>query len=191
MAFSLTLVPLVQANDDEDADKMLQQAMEQANKAAAQAGIKVPDVSKQLSEMEADNEKEDKAEASAAKTEVHRPAVSSPLLVLPDWIPVIPEFHAAPKATKKEEDGVETGNMKGTSSLSPEAIAENWHTTATARKLSFERQNSNINGKKSVHVRISDLNGTGGEATLELVPGKNTSVEVDYKFKPTSPPASQ
>lgn len=183
------------AGEEDDSDKTLQQAMEDAQKAAAKSGIKTPDMSKQLKEMEAENEKEneeeDKAEAASKKAAVHSPAVTSPLTALPAWIPAIPDFHPAPNAKKKQEDGVETGKITGTSSTAADAIADAWHTVAQTRKMSFERQDSNINGKKSVHVNVSDVNGGGGEVSLDLSPGKGSKIELSYKVKIPASPAAQ
>lgn len=190
--FALATARSVVANDEEDADKMMQQAMENAQKEAAKAGIKVPAASKQLREMEKESEqeeKEEKAEAATKKAAVHSPAVTSPLTALPDWIPAIPEFRADPKATKKQEDGVETGSMKGTSTASAEAIADAWHAVTTAKKMSYSRQDSDINGKKSIRVTITDSNGGGGEAELELAGKKVTSIALSYKV--AMPPAVQ
>lgn len=188
VSMALASAHLALANDDDD-EKTLRQAMEDAQKAAAKAGIKVPDATKQLEQMEKDNADEAAAEPKK-KTAAHSPAVTLPLKALPDWIPAIPNFQPKPNAVKKQEDGVETGEMKGTSSTSPEAIAEAWHTAATDKKMSFGRQDSNINGKKSVRITLSDYNGGGGEAALELEPGKSTAIEVSYKVSISASPAA-
>src|SRR5258708_232914 len=119
------------AQNDED-EKTLKQAMEDAQKTAAKAGIKVPDAAKQLP-VDLDEEDKDSAPAEK-KSVVHSPAVTLPLTKLPDWIPAVPDFQPAPNAKKKQEDGVETGKMTGVSTAAPEAIADAWHEASTKAK---------------------------------------------------------
>ena len=81
--------------------------------------------------------------------------------------------------------------MTAASSTSPDAIADAWHTAAKTRQMSFERQDSNINGKKSVHVNVSDVNGGGGEVSLDLSPGKGAKIELSYKVNISASPAAR
>lgn len=178
--FAFSAIRPVLASEDED-EKTLEQAMQDAQKTAAKHGIKVPDnaaMEKQLKEIDAENAKE----ATDKKKAAHAAAVTLPLTALPDWIPAIPDFKASGKATRTQEDGQESGKMTGSSSASPDAIANTFHDWATGKKFSFERQDSNINGKKSVDLHMLDLNGgTNSELRLELIPGKSTKVTVNYK----------
>jgi hypothetical protein len=137
--------------------------------------------------------KKDAADGAAPPLVTPQPTVTRSPKSLPDWIPAVPDFTPATSALKKQENGVETGTIKGTSLATPETIAEAWHIAATARKLSFGRTNSDINGKKSVRITIADVNGgSGGEAELVLEPGKNTLVELNYKTDlPASPSPSE
>jgi hypothetical protein len=170
---------VVAQNDDED--KTLKQAMEDAQKTAAKAGIKVPDAAKQLPVDLSEDEKESKAEDK--KLLVHSPAVTLPLTKLPDWIPPVPDFQADPNAKRKQENGVESGKLTGVSSAAAEAIAEAWHEAATKTKVSFGRTDSNINNKKSIRLTFDDVNNFfgGGKAELLLEPGKKTKVEINYE----------
>jgi hypothetical protein len=185
----IALISPIMATEEEDDEKALKQAMEVARKQAAKAGIKIPDTQGLQAVGDDANKNEDQAnKTGASKT----PAVTLPLTTLPEWIPALPEFRPAPNATRKQKDGVETGKLKGTSSASPDAIAESWHTAATAKKMSFGRTDSDINGKKSVRVSLSDLNGAGGEVQMELVSGKATEIDLTYQMPmPTPSPASQ
>lgn len=166
-------------NDDDE--KTLKQAMEDAQKSAAKAGIKVPDASKQLP---ADFDDEDKDSApSEKKSVVNSPAVTLPLTKLPDWIPAVPDFQPDPNAKKKQEVGIESGKMTGVSSATPEVIADAWHEASTRAKVSFGRTDSNINGKKSVRITYDDINSFFGGGSVELIlePGRKTKVEINYK----------
>ncbi len=131
--------------------------------------------------------KKDAADGAAPLLATPQPTVALSPKSLPDWIPAVPDFTPATSVLKKQENGVETGAVKGTSLATPETIAEAWHTAATARKLSFARTNPEINGKKSVRVTIANMN--GGEAELVLEPGKNTVVELNYKTDLTASPS--
>jgi hypothetical protein len=178
LALSVALRALAQNDDDE---KTMKQAMEDAQKSAAKAGIKVPDAAKQLP---ADFDDDDKDSApSEKKSVVNSPAVTLPLTKLPDWIPAIPDFQPDPNAKKKQEVGIETGKMTGISSAAPEAIADAWHEASTKAKVSFGRTDSNINGKKSVRITYDDINSFFGGGSVELIlePGKKTKVEINYK----------
>jgi hypothetical protein len=137
--------------------------------------------------------KKDAADGEAPPLATPQSTVALSPKSLPDWIPAIPDFTPASSALKNQENGVETGAIKGTSLATPETIAEAWHTAATARKLIFARTNSEINGKKSLRITIADVNGgSGGEAELVLEAGKNTVVELKYKTDlPASPAPSE
>jgi hypothetical protein len=190
LLFLVSIALPVGAQNDDD-EKTLKQAMEDAQKAAAKAGIKVPDAAKQLPMDLDEDEKESKAEEK--KSVVHSPAVTLPLTKLPDWIPPVPDFQPNPNAVKKQEDGVETGKLTGVSSAPPEAIAEAWHEASTKTKAGFGQTDSNINGKKSIRVNFYDVNSFfgGGKVELLLEPGKKTKVEINYEVPiPSASPAA-
>lgn len=157
--------------DDEDAaaEKAIKDANEAARKAATQAGITLPDMGK-----DADDEKTETPQKSG-------PAVMAPLKALPSWIPTIPGFTLDPKAEKKTQDGIESATVTGTSTSTPNAIADAMHAVAK-EKMNFEQQDSNINGKITLTVHISDRVADGRDVEVTMKPGKVTSLEIIYKM---------
>ena len=69
-------------------------------------------------------------------------------VAFPDWTPVIPEFKPTGKPTKKLVDGDVKIVQAGTSSLTPEKMAESWHAAAAAaNNLNQSLNKLNVNGK--------------------------------------------
>ena len=168
------------AASQEGEDQSMEQQLKAAQDLAKKAGATAPALPKEFTDQ---LKAEDAASAAATKkaSASDEKATVLPLTSPPEWCPALPDFKPVGKNSRKQANGEETGTLKGTCGATPEAIADKWHEMATARKMSFEQQDSNINGKKSIRVRISDLNATMGEATLDLTPGKTTGVELSYK----------
>lgn len=87
---SFLLTPLLRAQDtDKEADEAIQQAADAAQK----MGVKMPDVKKQLEEID----KEEAKEKAALQKQLEAPGP----VALPDWTPKVPQFNPAGPATKR------------------------------------------------------------------------------------------
>src|SRR4029453_15666377 len=142
---SLLFAPLLRAQDnplnDPDLKEMLKEAQEM-QKEAKELQKKNPttqDTKKKLAEMlsqakqeEARQEEQEKREKeklqAALKTQLEAPGP----IVLPDWTPATPEFKAVGAPERKTAYYQVKIVQTGTSSLTPEKIADNWAAAATA-----------------------------------------------------------
>jgi len=136
--------------DDPDLQQLLKQAQEMQKSSGS------PDARKKLAEMEAmakeqaaqqeQGEKQEKEKLQAAlKKQLDAPGP----VAFPDWTPVTPEFKPAGKPTKKLVDEEVKIVQTGTSSLTPEQLADSWEsaTVVKEKNLSRGRNNLNVNGK--------------------------------------------
>jgi hypothetical protein len=127
--------------EDPDLQQLLKQAQEmQKNAHNLQKSPGSPDTRKKLADMEA----KEKLQA-ALKKQLEAPGP----VVFPDWTPVTPEFKPAGKPAKKLVDEEVKIVQTGTSSLTPEQLADSWEsaTVAKEKNLSRGRNNLNVNGK--------------------------------------------
>ena len=127
---------------DMEGDDAIQEATESAKK----MGVKMPDVKKQLEEVD----KEEAKEKAALQKQLEAPGP----VTLPDWTPKVPEFKPAGPVSKKivgdEVDIIQTG----TSLLTPAALGDSWE-TAKGDKLNSSRTNGSYNDTKVVTIYLS------------------------------------
>jgi len=140
---SFFLTPFLPAQDtDKDVDDAIQQATESAKK----MGVKMPDVKKQLKEIN----KEEAKEKVALQKQLDAPGP----VALPDWTPKVPQFKPAGPVSKKivgdEVDIIQTG----TSPLTPAELGDNWE-AAKGDKLNSSRTNGSYNDTKVVTIYLS------------------------------------
>jgi len=139
---SLSLPYLVYA---EDPDKDVDNAMNEAANAAKKMGVKMPDVKKQLEELD----KEEAKEKAALQKQLEAPGP----VKLPDWTPEVPQFKADGPAVKKiVDDEVEIVGT-GTSPLTPAELGDSWE-AAKGDKLNSSRSNNSINNTKTVFIYL-------------------------------------
>ena len=101
---------------------------------------------------------------------------------VPDWTPVTPEFKPAGKPAKKVVDEEVKIVQTGTSSLTPEKIAETWQAAATAaNNLNQSLNKMNVNGKSTRILLLSTRTDPRQEVELEASrepDSKITQVEI-------------
>ena len=140
---SFLLTPFLPARDtDKDVDDAIQEATESAKK----MGVKMPDVKKQIDEVN----KEEAKEKAALQKQLEGPGP----VALPDWTPKVPQFKPDGPVSKKivgdEVDIIQTG----ISSLTPAELGDNWE-AAKGDKLNSSRTNGSYNDTKVVTIYLS------------------------------------
>jgi hypothetical protein len=130
----------------QDTDKEVDDAIQEATESAKKMGVKMPDVKKQLEEVD----KEEAKEKAALQKQLEAPGP----VALPDWTPKVPQFKPAGPVSKKivgdEVDIIQTG----TSPLTPAALGDSWE-TAKGDKLNGSRTNGSYNATKVVTIYLS------------------------------------
>src|SRR6266581_2681473 len=173
--------------EDPDLQQLLKQAQEmQKNARDLQKSPGSPDTRKKLADMEAmakeqaaQQEQEEKDEKKAAlKKQLEAPGP----VAFPDWTPVTPEFKPAGKPAKKLVDEEAKIVQAGTSSLTPEKIAESWQAAAAAaNNLNQSLNKINVNGKTTRILFLSTRTDPRQEVELEASrepDSKVTQVEI-------------
>jgi hypothetical protein len=142
----VALLPIPSSLRGQDTDKEVDDAIHQANEAAKNMGVKMPDVKKQLEEVD----KEEAKEKAALQKQLEAPGP----VALPDWTPKVPQFKPAGPVSKKivgdEVDIIQIG----TSPLTPAALGDSWE-TAKGDKLNSSRTNGSYNDTKVVTIYLS------------------------------------
>jgi hypothetical protein len=143
--------------EDPDLQQLLKQAQEmQKNARDLQKSPGSPDTRKKLAEMEAmakeqaaQQEQEEKDEKEKLQAALKKQLEAPGPVAFPDWTPVTPEFKPAGKPAKKLVDEEVKIVQTGTSSLTPEQLANSWEsaTVVKEKNLSRGRNNLNVNGK--------------------------------------------
>ena len=143
--------------EDPDLQQLLKQAQEmQKNARDLQKSPGSPDTRKKLADMEAmakeqaaQQEQEEKDEKEKLQTALKKQLEAPGPVAFPDWTPVTPEFKPAGKPAKKLVDEEVKIVHTGTSSLTPEQLADSWEsaTVVKEKNLSQGRNNLNVNGK--------------------------------------------
>ena len=129
----------------EDPDKEVDDALNQAADAAQKMGVKMPDVKKQLEEVD----KEEAKEKAALQKQLEAPGP----VKLPDWTPKVPQFKADGPAVKKIVDDEVNIVQTGTSPLTPAELGDSWE-AAKGDKLNSSRSNNSVNDTKTVFIYL-------------------------------------
>jgi hypothetical protein len=169
--------------DDPDLQQLLKQAQEMQKSSGS------PDARKKLAELEAmakeeaaqqeQDEKEEKEKLQAAlKKQLDAPGP----VAFPDWTPVTPEFKPAGTPAKKVVDEEVKIVQTGTSSLTPEKIADSWQASANAaNNLNQSLNKMTVNGKITRILFLSTRTDPRQEVELEASrepDSKITQVEI-------------
>jgi hypothetical protein len=136
--------------DDPDLQQLLKQAQEmQKNSGSLDTRKKLADMGAMAKQEAARQEQEEKDEKEKLQAALKKQLdVPSPV-AFPDWTPVTPEFKPAGKPAKKLVDEEVRIVQTGTSSLTPEQLADSWEsaTVVKEKNLNRSRNNLNVNGK--------------------------------------------
>ena len=175
---------------DPDLQQLLKQAQEmQKNARDLQKSPGSPDTRKKLADMEAmakeqaaQQEQEEKNEKEKLQAALKKQLEAPGPVAFPDWTPVTPEFKPAGKPAKKLVDEEVKIVQTGTSSLTPEKIAESWQAAAAAaNNLNQSLNNINVNGKTTRILFLSTRTDPRQEVELEASrepASKVTQVEI-------------
>ena len=140
---SLLLTPSLLARDT---DKEVDDAVQQATEAAKKMGVKIPDVKRQLEEVN----KEEAKEKAALQKQLEAPGP----VALPDWTPKVPQFEPAGPVSKKIVSDEVNIIQTGTSPLTPAELGDSWE-AAKGDKLNSSRTNGSYNDTKVVTIYLS------------------------------------
>jgi len=191
----LLFAPLLRAQEnplnDPDLKEMLKEAQEMQKEAQElqKQNPASPDTKKKLAEMlsqakeeEARQEEQEKREKEKLQAALTKQLEAPGPVVLPDWTPATPEFKAAGAPARKIVDEEVKIVQTGTSSLTPEKIADSWQATAaTANNLNQSLNKINVNGKITRILFLSTRTDPRQEVELEASrepDSKITQVEI-------------
>ena len=173
----------IQAEENPVDDPDLQQLLKQAQEMQKSSGS--PDARKKLAEMEAmakeqaaQQEQEEKQEKEKLQAALKKQLDAPGPVAFPDWTPVTPEFKPAGKPTKNLVDEEVKIVQTGTSSLTPEQLADSWEsaTVVKEKNLSRGRNNLNVNGKITRILSLSTQTNPVEKVELEASREPNSKV---------------
>jgi hypothetical protein len=177
---SVAFVPLIRAQDNPTDDPDLQQLLKQAQemqknarelqKDSGSLGTrkKLSDLEAMAKEQVAQQEQEEKSEKEQLQAALKKQLDAPGPVTLPDWTPVTPEFKPAGKPAKKIVDDEVKIVQTGTSSRTPEKIADSWQAAANAtNNLNQSLNRMNVNGKITRILFLSTRTDPRQEVELE------------------------
>ena len=191
----LLVVPFLRAQDnplnDPDLKAMLKEAQEmqkearelqKQNPASQDTKKKLADMLSQAKEEEARQEEQEQREKQKLQAALKKQLEAPGPIVLPDWTPSTPEFKAAGAPTRKIVEDEVRIVQTGTSSLTPEKIADRWQAAATAaNNLNQSLNRISVNGKITRILFLSTRTDPRQEVELEASrepDSKITQVEI-------------
>jgi hypothetical protein len=188
---SLLFAPFLCAQDnplnDPDLKEMLKEAQEMQKEAKKlqKDNPASPDTKKKLAEMlsqakeeEARQEAQEKREKEKLQAALKKQLEAPGPVVLPNWTPATPEFKAARAPARKIVDDEVRIVQTGTSSLSPEKLADSWETATVvvAKNLNRSRSDINVNGKITRIMFLSTQTDPMQEVKLEASREPNSKI---------------
>ena len=172
--------------EDPDLQQLLKQAQEmQKNARNLQKSPGSADTRKKLTDMEAmakqeaaQQEQEEKEEKEKLQAALKKQLDAPGPVAFPDWTPATPEFKSAGKPAKKLVDEEVRIVQTGTSSLTPEQLADSWEsaTVVKEKNLSRGRNNLNVNGKITRILSLSTQTDPVEKVELEASRKPNSKV---------------
>jgi hypothetical protein len=190
---SILLVSAVRAqdssSDNADLKEFLKQVAEMQKKATGSQNQNPTsfDVDKKLAEIEAATkaaarqQQEEQRDQEKLQAALKKQLAAPGPVALPDWTPVTPQFKAAGAPTKKIVGNEVRIVQTGTSSLTPEELADGWESAAQAKNLNHDRNNIDVNGKLTTITLLSTRTDPVQEVKLETSrdpAGKITQIEI-------------
>jgi hypothetical protein len=177
--------------NDPDLKEMLKQAQEmqkeakelqKQNPTSADAKKKLSEMLSQAKEEAAQQEEQEKREKEKLQAALKKQLEAPGPVVLPNWTPATPEFKAAGTPVRKIVDDEVKIVQSGTSSLTPEKIADSWQAAANAaNNLNQSLNKMNVNGKITRILFLSTRTDPRQEVELEASrepDSKITQVEI-------------
>ena len=175
--------------NDPDLKEMLKEAQEMQKEAKKLQNPAAPDTKKKVAEMlsqakeeEARQEQEEKRDKEKLQAALKKQLEAPGPVVLPDWTPATPEFKAAAAPERKIVDDEVKIVQTGTSSLTPEKIADSWQAIAgAANNLNQSLNKISVNGKITRILFLSTRTDPRQELELEASrepDSKITQVEI-------------
>jgi len=191
----LLFAPLLRAQDnplnDPDLKAMLKEAQEmqkeakelqKQNPTPQDTKKKLADMLSQAKKEEARQEEQEKREKEKLQAALKKQLDAPGPVVLPDWTPATPELKAAGAPARKIVDDQVKIVQTGTSSLTPEKIADSWGAAATAaNNLNQSLNKISVNGKITRILFLSTRTDPRQEVELEASrepDSKITQVEI-------------
>ena len=143
---------------------------------------KLADMLTQAKEEEARQEEQEKREKDKLQAALKKQLEAPGPVALPDWTPATPEFKAAGAPARKIVDEEVRIIQTGTSSLTPEKIADSWQAAAAAaNNLNQSLNKISVNGKITRILFLSTRTDPRQEVELEASrepDAKITQVEI-------------
>ena len=177
--------------NDPDLKDLLKQAQEmqkeakelqKQNPTSQDTKKKLADMLSQAKEEEARQEEQEKLEKEKLQVALKKQLEAPGPVVLPDWTPATPEFKAAGPPGRKIVDEEVKIVQTGTSSLTPEKIADSWQAAvAAANNLNQSLNKISVNGKITRILFLSTRTDPREEVELEASrepDAKITQVEI-------------
>src|SRR5438105_366125 len=191
----LLFVPFLRAQDnpqnDPDLKAMLKEAQEmqkeakelqKQNPASQDTKKKLADLLSQAKEEQARQELQEQREKEKLQAALKKQLEAPGPIMLPDWTPSTPEFKAAEAPTRKIVEDEVRIVQTGTSSLTPEKIADSWQAAAAAaNNLNQSLNKISVNGKITRILFLSTRTDPRQEVELEASrepDSKITQVEI-------------
>ena len=171
--------------DDPDLQQLLKQAQEmqknardlQKNPGSLGTRKKLSDLEAMAKEQVAQQEQEEKSENEQLQAALKKQLDAPGPVAFPDWMPVTPEFKPAGKPMKKLVDEQVKIVQTGTSSATPEKIAESWQAAAAAaNNLNQSLNKLNVNGKITRILFLSTRTDPRQEVELEASRGPDSKI---------------
>ena len=169
--------------DDPDLQQLLKQAQEmQKNSGSPDARKKLAEMEAMANQVAAQQEQEEKDEKQKLQAALKKQLDAPGPVAFPDWMPATPEFKPGGKPAKKVVDEEVKIIQTGTSSLTPEKIAESWQAAAAAaNNLNQSLNKMNVNGKVTRILFLSTRTDPRQEVELEASrepDSKTTQIEI-------------
>lgn len=177
--------------NDPDLKDLLKQAAEmqkeakelqKQNPTSLDTKKKLAEMMSQAKEEEARQQEQEKREKEKLQAALKRQLEAPGPVVLPDWTPATPEFKATGAPARKIVADEVRIVQTGTSSLTPEKIADSWQAAAAAaNKLNQSLNKINVNGKITRILFLSTRTDLRQEVELEASrepDSKVTQVEI-------------
>ena len=165
-----------------EAQEMQKEAKEHQNPTSQDTKKKLADMLSQAKEEETRQEEQEKREKEKLQAALKKQLEAPGPIVLPNWTPATPEFKAAGAPARKIVDDEVRIVQTGTSSLTPEKLADSWQAAAgAANNLNQSMNKISVNGKITRILFLSTRTDPRQEVELEASrepDSKITQVEI-------------